>query len=308
MLNAHLDTVGVAGMAEPFSGAIRDGKLYGRGSYDMKGSLAAMLGAAKALAGAKAPFQGSLLVAGVADEENASIGTMDLIPRFRLDAAIVTEPTHLEVCLAHKGFAWIEVTTEGRAAHGSRPDLGLDANLAMGKFLARLAELERELRSRHPHPLVGPPSLHAGVLRGGTAPSVYAASSKLTIERRMIPGETRSKVVEEIVGIIEELTRSESGFRATHRLALAREPFEVSREAAIVGCVARAVEAELGTPARYGGQTPWMDSALLAAAGVETVVIGPAGAGAHAAEEWVDVESVVQLARVLVRAVMDYCA
>ncbi|MBI2073076.1 MAG: M20/M25/M40 family metallo-hydrolase [Gemmatimonadetes bacterium] len=121
MLNAHLDTVGVAGMAEPFSGAIRDGKLYGRGSYDMKGSLAAMLGAAKALAGAKAPFQGSLLVAGVADEENASIGTMDLIPRFRLDAAIVTEPTHLEVCLAHKGFAWIEVTTEGRAAHGSRP-------------------------------------------------------------------------------------------------------------------------------------------------------------------------------------------
>ncbi|MBI2073075.1 MAG: M20/M25/M40 family metallo-hydrolase [Gemmatimonadetes bacterium] len=124
----------------------------------------------------------------------------------------------------------------------------------------------------------------------------------------MIPGETRSKVVEEIAGIIEELTRSEAGFRATHRLALAREPFEVSREAAIVGCVARAVEAELGTPARYGGQTPWMDSALLAAAGVETVVIGPAGAGAHAAEEWVDVESVVQLARVLVRAVMDYCA
>ncbi|MBI2401790.1 MAG: M20/M25/M40 family metallo-hydrolase, partial [Gemmatimonadetes bacterium] len=248
MLNAHLDTVGVAGMAEPFSGA------YGRGSYDMKGSLAAMLGAAKALAGAKAPFQGSLLIAGVADEENASIGTMDLIPRFRLDAAIVTEPTHLEVCLAHKGFAWIDVTTEGRAAHGSRPDLGLDANLAMGKFLARLAELERELRSRHPHPLVGPPSLHAGVLRGGTAPSVYAASSKLTIERRMIPGETRSKVVEEIAGIIEELTRSEAGFRATHRLALAREPFEVAREAEIVRSVARAVEAELGTPARYGGQ------------------------------------------------------
>lgn len=307
MLNAHMDTVGVAGMPEPFSGAIRDGRLYGRGSYDMKGSLSAMLSAAKALADARAPFTGSLLIAGVADEENASLGTMDLIPRYRVDAAIVTEPTHLEVCLAHKGFAWIEVVTEGHAAHGSRPDLGVDANLAMGKFLGRLAELERQLRARKPDPLVGPPSLHAGILQGGTAPSVYAASSKLTIERRMIPGETESQVVDEIAAIIDELARDDLGFRATHRLMLARQPFQVSRDAEIVQCVARAAEAELGRPARFGGQTPWMDSALLAAAGVETVVIGPTGAGAHAAEEWVDVDSVVQLAAVLVRATLDYC-
>lgn len=307
MLNAHLDTVGVAGMPEPFSGAVRDGKLYGRGSYDMKGSFAACLGAAKALAGAGAPFTGSLLIAGVSDEENASIGTADLVGRYGVDGAIVTEPTHLEVCLAHKGFAWIEVVTEGRAAHGSRPDLGVDANMAMGKFLARLAQLEQELRHRKPHPLVGPPSLHAGVLQGGTAPSVYAASAKLTIERRMIPGETETRVVEEIDRIIRELSREDPSFRATRRVTLARQPFEVSREAAVVRAVSRAVEAELGAPARYGGQTPWMDSALLAAAGVETVVIGPTGAGAHAAEEWVDVESVVRLANVLVRAVTEYC-
>jgi acetylornithine deacetylase len=307
MLNAHMDTVGVAGMAEPFSGAIRDGKLFGRGAYDMKGSLAAMLGAAKALADAKAPFNGSLLIAGVADEENASMGTADLIPRYDVDAAIVTEPTHLDVCLAHKGFAWIEVTTEGRAAHGSRPDLGVDANLAMGKVLSRLSDLERELGARKPHPLVGPPSLHAGVLHGGTAPSVYAASATLIIERRLIPGETEPQIVQEIAALIDELARGDPRFRATHRVTLAREPFEVSREAEIVRSVARAVEAELGAPARYGGQTPWMDSALLAAAGVETVVIGPTGAGAHAAEEWVDVESVVQLAGVLVRATLEYC-
>jgi len=299
--------VGVAGMAEPFSGAIRDGKLFGRGAYDMKGSLAAMLGAAKALADAKAPFNGSLLIAGVADEENASMGTADLIPRYDVDAAIVTEPTHLDVCLAHKGFAWIEVTTEGRAAHGSRPDLGVDANLAMGKVLSRLSDLERELGARKPHPLVGPPSLHAGVLHGGTAPSVYAASATLIIERRLIPGETEPQIVQEIAALIDELARGDPRFRATHRVTLAREPFEVSREAEIVRSVARAVEAELGAPARYGGQTPWMDSALLAAAGVETVVIGPTGAGAHAAEEWVDVESVVQLAGVLVRATLEYC-
>jgi acetylornithine deacetylase len=307
MLNAHMDTVGVAGMAEPFSGAVRDGRLYGRGSYDMKGSLAACMGAAKALADAGAPFRGTLLVAGVADEENASLGTADLIGRYQADAAIVTEPTALELCLAHKGFAWIEVTTEGRAAHGSRPDLGVDANMAMGKFLARLAELERDLRRRTPHPLVGPPSLHAGVLQGGTAPSVYAASARLTIERRMIPGETQAQVLREIGDIIAELSREDPAFHATHRLTLARGPFEVSRDAEIVRVVAGAVEGELGAPARLGGQTPWMDSALLADAGVETVVIGPAGAGAHAAEEWVDVESVVRLAAVLVRSVLTYC-
>jgi acetylornithine deacetylase len=307
MLNAHMDTVGVAGMAEPFSGAVREGKLYGRGSYDMKGSLAACIGAAKALAEAGAPFAGSLLLAGVADEENASLGTADLIGRYQVDGAIVTEPTHLEVCLAHKGFAWIEVTTEGRAAHGSRPDLGVDANLAMGKFLARLSELERELRGREPHPLVGPPSLHAGVLQGGTAPSVYAANCRVTIERRMTPGETEDQVQREIADILAGLSAEDPSFRASQRLVLARGPFAVSRGAGIVGALARAVEDELGTPPRYGGQTPWMDSALLAAAGVETVVIGPAGAGAHAAEEWVDLESVVRLAGVLVRAVLEYC-
>jgi acetylornithine deacetylase len=307
MLNAHMDTVGVAGMADPFSGAVREGRLYGRGSYDMKGSLAACIGAAKTLADAGAPFAGSLLLAGVADEENASLGTADLIGRYQVDGAIVTEPTHLEVCLAHKGFAWIEVTTAGRAAHGSRPDLGVDANLAMGKFLARLSELERDLRGRAPHPLVGPPSLHAGVLQGGTAPSVYAASCRATIERRMTPGETEDQVQREIAGILASLSAEDPPFRATQRLVLARGPFEVPRDAGIVRTVARAVEDELGTPARFGGQTPWMDSALLAAAGVETVVIGPTGAGAHAAEEWVDLESVVRLAGVLVRSVLAYC-
>lgn len=307
MLNAHMDTVGVAGMPEPFSGAVREGKLYGRGSYDMKGSLAACIGAAKALVDAGAPFSGTLLVAGVADEENASLGTADLVGRYQVDAAIVTEPTHLEVCLAHKGFAWIEVTTQGRAAHGSRPDLGVDANMAMGKFLARLLTLEQELRRREPHPLVGPPSLHAGVLQGGTAPSVYAASSKLTIERRMIPGETEAQVLREIGDIITALSREDPAFQATHRLTLARGPFEVPRDAEIVRVVAQAVEGELGAPARFGGQTPWMDSALLAGAGVETVVLGPTGAGAHAAEEWVDLESVVQLTGVLARSVIAYC-
>src|SRR3989338_6456965 len=153
MLNAHYDTVGVEGMPEPFSGAVRNGKLYGRGAYDMKGSLAAQIGAVKALVDAGVRLQGDLLIAAVADEEVASIGTADLVGRYRVDGAIVTEPTALKICLAHKGFVWIEVETEGRAAHGSKFELGIDANMRMGRVLAELERLEREGRSRKPHRL-----------------------------------------------------------------------------------------------------------------------------------------------------------
>lgn len=307
MLNGHVDTVGVAGMPEPFSGAIRDGKLYGRGSYDMKGSIAAAVGAAKALVDAGAPFNGELLVAAVADEEDASLGTADLVGKYQLDAAIVTEPTHLEICLAHKGFVWIEVETLGRAAHGSRFDLGVDANMAMGRFLAALSELERDLRKRLPHSLVGPPSLHAAVLRGGSAPSVYAARCTLTIERRTIPGETEASAVREVQQLIDRLAAADPSFKASAKSVLARGPFEVPSEAGIVKVVRQAAERVLGKTPTFCGQTPWMDSALLAAAGVPTVVIGPAGAGAHAAEEWVDTESVVQLAAILADAVAEFC-
>jgi acetylornithine deacetylase/succinyl-diaminopimelate desuccinylase family protein len=307
MLNAHMDTVGVAGMAEPFSGAVRDGKLYGRGAYDMKGSLAACLGAVKALADAKAKLAGTVLVAAVADEEHASLGTADLLRHYQPDAAIVTEPTALEICLAHKGFAWIDVTTAGRAAHGSRPDLGVDANMAMGRVLAALAPLERELRARAPHALVGTASLHVGVLAGGAAPSVYSSGAKATIERRTVPGETDAQVVGEIEAILTRLAREDPPVAARATLGLSRPPFEVARDAEVVQALARAYQTALGRGPTFGGQTPWMESALLAEAGVETVVFGPGGAGAHAAEEWVDLESVFAVAAVLAQAAVAYC-
>ncbi len=307
MLNGHLDTVGVQGMSEPFSARMEGGRVYGRGAYDMKGGVAASVGAAAALAEAGAPFCGELLVAAVADEEHASLGTLDLLARYQLDAAIVTEPTHLEICLAHKGFVWMEVETVGRAAHGSRPDLGVDANLAMGLFLSRLKRLEQELRSRPPHPLVGTPSLHAGLLQGGTAPSVYAASCRVTIERRTVPGETETAILEEIRKLVDQLQSEDPSFRAEVRTLLVRDPFETDPHSPIVSAVMRASEKVLGQAPSVCGQTPWMDSALLARAGIDTAVIGPTGAGAHAAEEWVDAESVVQLSRILAQAVLEYC-
>jgi acetylornithine deacetylase len=307
MLNAHCDTVGVEGMAAPFSGAVRDGRVYGRGSYDMKGSLAACLSAAKAIAeGAR--LAGDLVVAAVADEEYGSLGTSDLLGRgVRTDGAIVTEPTALEVCLAHKGYLWIEVTVEGRAAHGSKFQFGIDANLKMGAFLCELAKLERELRRRTPHRLVGPPSLHAALLQGGSGLSTYAAASIVQIERRTVPGEVEAVAVGEIQAIVDRLRSGDPEFRARVRPFFARAPFEVEESAAIVRALDGAVAKVRGRAAAHVGDTPWMDAALLQGAGVETVVFGPAGAGAHAAEEWVELESVYQTAEALAEAARTYC-
>jgi acetylornithine deacetylase len=308
MLNAHCDTVDVAGMAEPFSGAIRDGKLYGRGAFDMKGSLAACMAAAKALVDSGTSLRGDVVVAAVADEEYGSLGTSDLLRHIKTDAAIVTEPTALDVCLAHKGYLWIEVEIAGRAAHGSRFQLGIDANMKMGAFLYELAKLERELRARPPHPLVGPPSLHAAILAGGSGLSTYAAQSTVKIERRTIPGETESRAVGEIKEIVDKLAASDPDFHATVRAFFVRDPFEVSPDAAIVKAVDRAAENVLGRRAAHIGDTPWMDAALLSAAGSETVVFGATGAGAHADVEWVELESVEKLAEILAGAALDYCS
>ncbi len=308
MLNGHFDTVEVDGMAEPFSGAIRDGRLYGRGSFDMKGSVAACMAALKALIDARTPLAGDVVVAAVADEEYGSIGTADLAGRIKVDGAIVTEPTSLAICLAHKGYLWIDVETVGRAAHGSKVDQGIDANMMMGRFLGALDGLERELRRRPPHPLVGPPSLHAAMIEGGSGLSTYAASCRLKIERRIIPGETQASAMAEIQALIDGLRREDPAFEARTNCFFARDPFEVAPDAAIVRSLAGATRSVLGAEARMVGDTPWMDSALLAAAGVETVVFGPTGAGAHADVEWVDVESVVRCAEVLRQTAINYCS
>jgi acetylornithine deacetylase len=307
LLYAHLDTVGIEGMPEPFSAEIREGRMYGRGAYDMKGSLAACLAAAKAVAEGGAPLAGDLLVVGVADEEEASIGMAEVLRHHRADAAIVTEPTELGVCLAHKGFCWIEVETLGRAAHGSRFQEGVDANLRMGRFLARLERLEQELRARPPHPRVGPPSLHAATLQGGTGLSTYAAHCRAGVERRTTPGETSAQVLVEIQQILDTLAAEDPTFRAGAKLLLARDAWEAAADSPITQAVTDAATRVLGrTPTTFGAPY-WMDAALLGAAGIDTVVIGPAGGGAHAAEEWVELDSVVQVAAILAESASYFC-
>ena len=307
MLYGHIDTVGVTAMPEPFSATVRDGKLYGRGAYDMKGGVTSCLATVKALRDAGAKLRGDVLIACVADEEVASIGMANVLEHVRADAAIVTEATELRVCLAHRGFSWIEVETLGVAAHGSRFDLGIDANMRMGRFLARLDKLEQELRARTPHELVGPPSLHAAVLRGGTGTSTYADRCRLEIERRTVPGETEAQVLSEIRAITDALAADDPSFRSNVRAMLTRGSFEVARNAPIVNAILGAATNVLGAKPEVIGEPYWMDAALLSDVGIDTVVIGPSGAGAHALEEWVDLDSIAKLTDILTAATEEFC-
>jgi acetylornithine deacetylase len=307
MLYAHHDTVGIEGMPDPWAAEVRDGRMYGRGAYDMKCGLAACLAAVRALVESGTPLAGDVMIVSVADEEEASLGMMEVLRHHTADAAVVTEPTELTMVAAHKGFCWIEVETEGRAAHGSRWQEGIDANLRMGRVLARLEALGARLVSSPPHPVVGPPSLHAATLNGGSGWSTYAASCRLRIERRTVPGETEADVVAQVQEIVDALAADDPAFRATVRPVLTRQAWEARPGSEITEIVRRAAEGVLGRAPERVGASYWMDTSLLGAAGIDTIVIGPAGEGAHAAVEWVDLESVRQTAEILVRTALDFC-
>lgn len=308
LLNAHMDTVGTEGMAAPFSAEIRDGKLYGRGSQDMKGSLAAMLAAAKAIVDRGIVLSGDLLITAVADEEYISIGTDDLVKRFSADAAIVTEPTDMRLCRAHRGFIWYTVTSVGRAAHGSRYDEGVDAIMRMGRFLHELDKLEQELRRRPPHPLVGTPSLHAAMIAGGTEISVYAAQCTLQVERRTNPGETVAQATAELETLCQRVNATDTTNQLAVTVDFSRPAFEIAANRPVVQVVEQAMSKRLGKAEPHVGATFWTDAAILAATGIDTVLLGPVGAGLHSAEEWVDLQSVSDLAAVLAETAHTFCA
>jgi len=308
ILNAHMDTVGVEGMTiDPFGAQIQDGRLYGRGSQDMKASLAAMIAAAKALIDAGITLAGDLLITAVADEEHSSIGTEALLREFTADAAIVTEPTDMHICRAHRGFIWFDVETFGRAAHGSRYAEGIDANMRMGRFLAQLDLLEQELLKRDRHPLTGPPSLHAARLRGGKEVSIYAANCLLQMERRTVPGETIEQASAELQAIIDKLAQQDATFKGTVQPTFWRAPFEVASDAPIIKTLDDVLGNRLGHRPEHTGQTFWTDAALFAGAGMEAVLLGPKGYGLHSAEEWVELGSVIDLAYVLAETAINYC-
>jgi acetylornithine deacetylase len=305
MLNAHMDTVGAGGMAAPFTPVVKDGRVYGRGAYDMKGSLAAIMITAREAK--RHRLKGDLIITAVADEEVASIGTSAVLDRFRADAAIVTEPTELRLCRAHKGFVWIEVETQGVAAHGSRADVGVDAVAHSGRILTSVVELDRRLRDGAGHALLGTGTLHASLIGGGQEMSTYPARCVIKLERRTVPGEDGSSTLDEIATAIAEASEKDPQLTATASVMLERSPSEVGSGSPVAKAVASAAKVAMGREPETIGVGYWMDMALLNAAGIPTVAFGPFGDGEHADVEWVDVASIETCVRAYLGAAELLC-
>lgn len=305
LLNGHLDTVGVAGMERPFAPRIEGNRLFGRGAFDMKSGLA--IGMLATVEAARLGLRGDVVLTAVADEEHSSVGTEAIARELRADAAIVLEATALQVVTAHRGFAWLEVEVRGRAAHGSRPDLGVDAIARMGRVLAGVEELAARLERGPRHPLLGTGSVHASLIRGGQDLASYPARCTLDVERRTLPGESRQRVEAELTAIVDGLRAADSGFEAAVRCGLVREPMEVDAASPIVGLLVEQASRALGRPVAIEGRPYWTDAALLTGAGTPAVIFGPDGDGAHGEHEWVDLDSAELALRATLATLSAFC-
>lgn len=305
ILNAHMDTVGVKGMNDPFGATLKDGKLFGRGAYDMKGSIAAMLGVAKTISDQNIKLQGDLILTFVADEEYESIGTQSLLKDISADACIVTEPTELKICLGHRGFGVYEITTHGKAAHGGLHKEGIDANLKMGKVLYELEQLSQRVTSARTHQLCGEASLHVPLINGGQSLFIYSNQCTIKVERRTLPGEEESVVYQELKNMLNQLHKEDKDFNATIKQLIWRNPHEIPKDSPIVKALSNSIGSANNTD--YIGHTWWEDSGLFGQAGIPTVIIGPKGGGIHQEEEWVNLNSVCELSAILLKTAINFC-
>jgi len=308
MLNGHTDTVSADNMEiDPFAAEEKDGKIYGRGALDMKSGVAALIMAVQSIIEAGIKLKGDVILTLVADEEYASIGTETVVDEYTADAAIICEPTGLDIVIAHKGFAWTKIEIFGHAAHGSLPHRGIDAIVKAGKVLAAIEELGKTHLKQKTHPLLGSPSIHASLIEGGTELSTYPDYCKIELERRNLPAEDRKLVTEEIQGLLQNIQLQDDQFKADFDVFFFRPAFEISPDQPIVQTVSRAFESICHRAPKFEGMWAWLDSAILAQAGIPTVIFGPSGDGAHAVVENVDVQSVITSTQVLVQSIIDFC-
>jgi len=302
VLNGHIDTVGVDGMPDPFTLRREGDRLYGRGAYDMKGSVAVMLALAESFA--NHPPAADVWLTFSADEEDRSLGTEQLVRDWLPTvqpapaAAVFLEPTEEAIGVSHKGFSWFEIEVLGQAAHGSRPAEGIDAILPLREALSELDHIRSRLSERPPDPRLGHASLHGGRIEGGTALSVIPARALLQWERRTLPGEDPQDVDRELDRVAAAVQRLPGGHRVTGRKIFSRPPYQAPAETEIIARLRRALP---GAP--LAGLSFWADSALMGLAGVPSVLFGPVGHGAHALDEWVSLKSLITVYEVLRKVV-----
>ncbi len=308
MLNGHTDTVGVDGMEiDPFDPVVKEGRIYGRGAADMKNGLAAMMAATKAIVDSKVKLKGDLIVAGVADEEYASLGTERLVKDLKTDAAIVCEPTDLAVGIAHKGFVWLAITVHGKAAHGSRPELGVDAIFKMRKVMDGVENFQQRVFSKMSHALLGRPTLHASTIEGGKGLSTYPDFCKLQLEIRTIPGISGSELTQQFNEMLTNISMEDRQFKGELTPMFERGPFEIAPDTKIVQTLRSSISKVLGMETPYIGMSGWLDSEIICKAGMPVAIFGPGGVGEHAAIEYAEVDQLGAATKVLASSIEDFC-
>ena len=305
LLNSHLDTVGVEGMIHPFTLRQEDDKLYGRGTYDMKGSIAVMLLLADHFSKHSPPLD--ILLTFVADEEDLSAGMEHLVNNWLSDfsprpsGAIFLEPTEEEIGVCHKGFNWYELEVIGKAAHGSRPEQGIDAILPLRSVLDELSRIQAELLKREPDPLLGYGSLHSSIIEGGTELSVIPSQSRLRWERRTLPGESQQQLNLELQRMVQAAKNHPGDHEVKARELFVRLAHRVPDDAKILTRLQKA-----SPQSGKVGLSFWADSALGAQAGIPSVLFGPIGHGAHAVDEWVSLKSLIRVYEVLKELIASF--
>ncbi|MEX2608025.1 MAG: ArgE/DapE family deacylase [Kiritimatiellia bacterium] len=294
MVEMHLDTVGVADMTvPPFQATIRDGKLYGRGSCDMKGSMAAFLHALTPERVEACRKQGvELMVVAAPDEETGTHGASHLVQLgIKADMAIILEPTRCLPVIAHKGAFWYDVELRGRSGHGSQPASGVSTNAALARFLPELLNIHQRLAETSPHPLLGASTLNLGRIEGGQTYNIIPERTRLHLDRRVVPSENAEAFVEEIQQLLEDLTQQ--GLLCGGSITLNQNtlPFATSPDAPLVTQLQAAITQVTGSPAPAQG-TSWVsDASPFGQVCGQTLVFGPGDiAQAHTDNEYITLE------------------
>jgi acetylornithine deacetylase len=308
-LYAHLDTVGCALWRDAaFNPRLEGDRLYGLGAGDDKGHCAAAMLALKSIVDRKIRLAGDLWLALLIDEEGTSSGAMRFAEHYKPDAMIVLEPFGLgKITVTHQGFGWLDVIVKGRAAHGSAPEVGIDAILHMAEVITRLGRLDREKYAFTSHPMNGKTVFHTSIITGGTDYATYPSECVLGIEIGTQPGETIDARVREIETIFAEVKKDYSNFDGSVRVTLARDPFEASGHQALWDVLAAQIEKELGRLPIPCGENAWGDAALFQIAGIPTLSLGAQGDHFHAPDEWVSVSELGKLVKILEGTSENFC-
>ncbi len=308
LLDAHQDTVPTDGFPDPFNPVIRDGKLFGRGSCDVKGGMAAMLSAFARLVREKPAGAPNVILSCTCDEESTSLGVNDLTTLWtdpkragsiidrRPDIAIVAEPTQLDVVVAHRGATRWKIRTTGRACHSSAPHEGVNAIYKMGRVLTALEEFAAKLPAMIPaHPLCGPATLSVGRITGGISVNTVPDSCEIEIDRRVIPGEDGWDAIKQV----QQYFASRLDFEVEHLppwlvgVSLSDE-HNGPLGTRLLDCIAKIAGSHKKVGVPYGTH-----ASRIASAGVPSVVFGPGDiAQAHTVNEWIDISQLRQAAEV----------